>query len=150
MFELLPYRQLLSVKCDRDSNITLLIPRKSVGSGSSVTVMLAIVSGGIIPAHSAWLRGEITFLLALRLAAGICRVTLYSVFLSSSSAMKLASCTNRLAFTICSRSFRKLRVSTASLQPSILTELEKKKKHEHGLLLLHSHLTEVTDVKSSS
>lgn len=63
-------------------------------------------------------RRFLTFLLALRFAAGICRVTLYSVLLSSSSAMKLASCTSRLARTICSLSFRKLRVSTTSLSSS--------------------------------
>lgn len=86
-------------------------------------VMLAIVSVELSPTLD-MVEGEVTFLLALRLAAGICRVTLYSVFLSSSSAMKLASCTSRLAFTICSRSFRKLRVSIASL--SALTESREK------------------------
>lgn len=35
-----------------------LILRKSTGNESSITAMLAIVSAGIIPAHSAWLRGS--------------------------------------------------------------------------------------------
>lgn len=41
------------------SNMACLIPRKPTGSDSSVTGMLAIVSVGIIPAHSAWLRGKL-------------------------------------------------------------------------------------------
>lgn len=58
---------------------------------------------------------QVTFLLASRLAAGICRVTRYSVLLLSSSAMKLASWANSLARTICSLRRRRLRVIIASL-----------------------------------
>lgn len=57
-----------------------------------------------------------TLRFALRLSDGICRVTLYSVCRSSSSAMKQASCTRRFALTICSLSRRRLLTNTASLR----------------------------------
>lgn len=56
-----------------------------------------------------------TLRFALRLSEGICRVTLYSVCLSSSSEMKQASCTRRFALTICSLNRRRLLTSTTSL-----------------------------------
>lgn len=58
----------------------------------------------------------LTLLFALRLEAGIWRVTLYSVLLSSSSPIKLASRTYKLALTICSRSFLRLWVNISSLK----------------------------------
>lgn len=57
-----------------------------------------------------------TLRFALRLSDGICRVTLYSVCRSSSSAMKQASCTSRFALTICSLNRRRLLTNTASLK----------------------------------
>lgn len=56
-----------------------------------------------------------TLRLAFRLSDGICRVTLYSVCRSSSSEIKLASCTKRFARTICSLNRRRLLTNTASL-----------------------------------
>lgn len=56
-----------------------------------------------------------TLRLAFRLSDGICRVTLYSVCRSSSSAIKLASCTKRFARTICSLNRRRLLTNTTSL-----------------------------------
>lgn len=56
-----------------------------------------------------------TLRFALRLSDGICRVTLYSVWRSSSSEMKHASCTRRFALTICSLSLRRLLTKTTSL-----------------------------------
>lgn len=56
-----------------------------------------------------------TLRFALRLSEGICRVTLYSVCRSSSSAMKQASCTRRFALTICSLKRLRLLTNTTSL-----------------------------------
>lgn len=64
-------------------------------------------------------------LLALRLEAGIWRVTLYSVLLSSSSLIKLASLTYKLALTICSRSFLRLWVNISSLKEDLDREKRK-------------------------
>lgn len=58
---------------------------------------------------------RLTLRLAFRLSDGICRVTLYSVCRSSSSEIKLASCTKRFARTICSLKRRRLLTSTTSL-----------------------------------
>lgn len=56
-----------------------------------------------------------TLRFALRLSDGICKVTLYSVCRSSSSAMKQASCTRRFARTICSLRRRRLLTNSTSL-----------------------------------
>lgn len=64
---------------------------------------------------STCLCGGETLRLALRLSDGICRVTLYSVCRSSSSAIKQASCTRRFALTICSLNRRRLLTNTTSL-----------------------------------
>ena len=91
-----------------------------------------------------------TLRFALRLSAGICRVTLYSVWRSSSSEMKQASCTRRFALTICSLSLRRLLTNTASLRDRRwkISRGEMEKRREDENVNLHNMRTNADQYES--